>query len=175
MVGIPGSGKSTWAYRNAHNDAIVVSQDDLIDAITPSGFVYSARPIYAAAEEAIAKTALRAGRVVIVDRTNRTRALRKRWIAIAQEAQCAVVAVMMSADVETCRSRNHARSGSQRVCKERMERMIRVFEPPDLEEGFDAIVDDRRCPTLVAVMKAVNALPGSRVFKCAGMVCDDSG
>jgi len=37
LIGLPGSGKSTWAHRNAR-DAIVVSQDDLIDAITPLGF-----------------------------------------------------------------------------------------------------------------------------------------
>jgi predicted kinase len=138
----------------------VVSQDDLIDAITPSGFDHSARPIYAAAEEVIARTALRAGRIVIVDRTNRTRALRKRWIAIAQEMQCAVVAITMSADVETCRSRNRARSGLRCVCEERMERMISVFEAPQLEEGFDAIVDDRRCPTVLAVIEAASRSTG---------------
>jgi predicted kinase len=141
LIGLPASGKSTWAHRNAR-DAIVVSQDDLIDAITPLGFEYSARPIYAAAEEAIARTALREGRIVIVDRTNRTRVLRKRWIAIARESVCKVVAIVMSADAETCRTRNRARSGPRCVTEERMRRMIAVLEAPELDEGLDAIGDD---------------------------------
>jgi predicted kinase len=138
MIGLPGSGKSTWTRRNA-SGAIVVSQDDLIDAITPLGFEYSARPIYAAAEEVIARAALEAGRTVIVDRTNRTPALRARWVAIGQEAQCKAVAMVMSIDVETCRTRNRARTGQRRVSEERMDRMIAVFERPTLDEGFYAI------------------------------------
>jgi predicted kinase len=138
LIGLPGSGKSTWTRQNA-SGAIVVSQDDLIDAITPLGFEYSARPIYAAAEEVIARAALQAGRTVIVDRTNRTAALRARWIAIGREAQCKIVAIVMSTDVETCRIRNRARSGQRRVSEERMDRMIAVFQHPTLDEGFYAI------------------------------------
>jgi predicted kinase len=146
LIGLPGSGKSTWARQNA-SSAIVVSQDDLIDAITPLGFEYSARPIYAAAEEGIARAALQAARTVIVDRTNRTPALRGRWIAIGREAQCKIVAMVMSTDVETCRTRNRARSGQRRVSEERMDRMIAVFERPTLDEGFYAIGNDKPgCP-----------------------------
>jgi len=154
LVGVPGSGKSTWAYRNAQS-AIMVSQDDLIDAITPSGFDGSARPIYAAAEESIARSALSAGRTVIVDRTNRTRTLRQRWIAIAREARRPVVAIAMCADLETCRSRNRSRSGLRRVCETRMERMIEAFEAPDAEEGLDAILDDYGFSTVLDVMKVL--------------------
>lgn len=150
LIGVPGSGKSTWACQNARQ-AIIVSQDDLIDAITPAGFDYSARPIYAAAEEAVARAALRAGRTVIVDRTNRTRALRKRWVDIGQETGCPVIAVKMSADLKTCRDRNLAREGPRKVCAERMERLIAALEPAQLDEGFEAIFDDARCPTLMAV------------------------
>ena len=158
LVGVPGSGKSTWAYRNAQS-AIVVSQDDLIDAITPSGFDHSVRPIYAAAEDAIARSALSAARAVIIDRTNRTRSLRQRWIAIAREACCPVVALVMCADLETCRDRNHSRSGPRRVCEARMERMIAVFETPKPDEGFDAVLDDNAYPT---VLDVINALQGVR-------------
>ena len=154
LVGVPGSGKSTWAYRNAQS-AIVVSQDDLIDAITPSGFDRSARPIYAAAEEAIARSALSAGRVVIIDRTNRTRSLRRRWLTMAREARCPVVAIVMSADLETCRDRNNSRSGPLRVCETRMERMIGIFETPRPDEGFDAVLGDNAYPTVLDVMNAL--------------------
>ena len=84
LVGPPGSGKSTWAKQNGRG-AVHVSQDDLIDAISPDGFDHVYRPIYAAAEDAVARTALERGHTVIVDRTNRTRAHRRRWLAIAGE------------------------------------------------------------------------------------------
>src|SRR6516165_8425454 len=71
LVGAPASGKSTWARSNARG-AVVVGQDELIDAITPGGFDHEYRPVYTAAEDAIARAALSEGHAVIVDRTNRT-------------------------------------------------------------------------------------------------------
>src|SRR4029077_2745085 len=87
LVGPPGSGKSTWAQRNRHG-AVHVSQDDLIDAITPGGFEHIYRPIYRQAEDTVARAGIRAGHTVIVDRTNRTHAHRERWLHIAREESC---------------------------------------------------------------------------------------
>src|SRR5580692_768270 len=126
LVGPPGSGKSTWARRN-HRGTVHVSQDDLIDAITPGGFDHEYRLIYREAEDAVARAALRAGHTVIVDRTNRTRAHRQRWLSLAQEESCPAIAVVMSASEQLCRERNAQREGARRVSDERMERMIAAF------------------------------------------------
>lgn len=141
LVGPPGSGKSEWAKRNG-GGAVTVSQDDLIDAITPQGFDYAYRPVYGAAEEAVARAGLAAGLPVIVDRTNRTGELRARWTRIAREAGCVAVAVVMTAGTELCRARNDARRDHRRVSAERMERMIEAMQPPAREEGFAAIFRD---------------------------------
>jgi predicted kinase len=138
LVGPPGSGKTTWARRNGHG-AVHVSQDDLIDAITPFGFDHIYRPVYRDAEDAIARAALRDGHTVIVDRTNRTRAHRERWLRIAREAQCPAVAVVMSTSAAVCHERNAARSGPRRLSPERMERMIAAFEAVGDDEGFAAV------------------------------------
>jgi predicted kinase len=138
LVGPPGSGKTTWARRNGAG-AIHVSQDDLIDAITPHGFEHAYGPIYAAAEDAIARTALQHGHAVIVDRTNRTRAHRERWLRIAQEFDCRAVAVEVKTSAALCRSRNRARESGRRLCEERMERMLAAMEPVSRAEGFSAI------------------------------------
>jgi predicted kinase len=138
LVGPPGSGKTTWARRNGHG-AVHVSQDDLIDAITPAGFDPVYRPVYREAEDSIAKAALRAGHTVIVDRTNRTRAHRERWLRIAQDARCPAAAVVMSTPVELCRARNERRTGPRRLSSERMERMLAALEPVRNDEGFAAI------------------------------------
>lgn len=141
LVGPPASGKSTWAKRNGRG-AVHVSQDDLIDAISPDGFDHIYRPVYRAAEDAVARAALEHGNTVIVDRTNRTRAHRCRWLAIARDADCAAIAVTMGASFSLCRERNRRRQDVRRLTEERMERMIAAIEPVRPDEGFTAIFDD---------------------------------
>ena len=141
LVGAPGSGKSTWAHRNGRG-AIHVSQDGLIDAISPDGFEHVYRPIYAAAEDAVARAALADGHVVIVDRTNRTREHRRRWLDIAREAACPAVAVVMTAPAPLCRSRNRERPEERRLSEERMERMLAALQPVLPAEGFVAVFEE---------------------------------
>ena len=138
LVGPPGSGKSTWARRNGYG-VVHVSQDDLIDAITPCGFDHVYRPIYREAEDALARAALRASHTVIVDRTNRTRAHRERWLHLSREESCPAFAVVMTTPAELCRRRNGRRDGSRRVSDERMDRMLAAFESVSADEGFAAV------------------------------------
>ena len=138
LVGPPGSGKTTWARRNGCG-VVHVSQDGLIDAITPDGFDHVYRPVYREAEDAVARAALQAGHTVIVDRTNRTRAHRERWLQIAREASCPAVAVVMTTPEALCRERNAQRDGRSRLGEERMERMLAALEPVGPGEGFVSI------------------------------------
>ncbi len=138
LVGPPGSGKTAWARRNARG-AVHVSQDDLIDAITPGGFDHVYRPVYREAEDAVARAALQAGHTVIVDRTNRTRAHRDRWLRIAREVSCPAVAVVMTTSEVLCRARNAERDAVRRVSEQRMERMFAALEPVRPDEGFVSI------------------------------------
>jgi predicted kinase len=138
LVGPPGSGKSTWARANGQG-AVHVSQDDLIDAITPGGFAHLYRAVYHAAEDAVARAGLADRHAVVVDRTNRTRAHRERWLRIARECQADAVAVVLNTAPALCRLRNRARSDGRRLSEERMDRMIAAMEPVLPEEGFAAI------------------------------------
>jgi protein phosphatase len=138
LVGPPGSGKTTWALRNGRG-AIHISQDGLIGAITPDGFERPYRPVYFAAEDAIARAGLRDGHTVIVDRTNRTREHRERWLKIAREERCPAVAVEMTTPEAVCRERNAFRGAHNRVTEERMTRMLAALEPVTAHEGFAAV------------------------------------
>lgn len=138
LIGPPGSGKTTWARRHGRG-AVHISQDDLIDAITPDGFDHLYRPVYRKAEDAVARAALAAGHTVIVDRTNRTRAHRQRWLRIAGEKGCPSIAVVMTASEALCRQRNAERPGARRVSDERMDRMFAALEPVQPDEGFIVI------------------------------------
>src|SRR3984957_8391083 len=114
LVGPPGSGKTTWARRNGRG-MVHVSQDGLIDAITPDGFDHVYRPVYREAEDAVARAALQAGHSVIVDRTNRTRVHRAHWLQIAREASLPAVAVVMTTPETLCRERNAKRDPARRL------------------------------------------------------------
>jgi predicted kinase len=138
LVGPPGSGKTTWARRNGRG-MVHVSQDGLIDAITPDGFDHVYRPIYREAEEAVARAALQSGHTVIVDRTNRTPAHRERWLQIARAARSPAVAVVMTTSEALCRERNAMRDPRRRLSEERMERMIAALEPVRTDEGFVSV------------------------------------
>lgn len=139
-MGPPGSGKTTWARR--HRFGVVhVSQDDLIDAITPGGFDHVYRPVYREAEDAVARMALKAGLSVIVDRTNRTRAHREHWLRIARDLSRPSVAVVMTTPEGLCRERNAKRDDCRRLSEERMERMLAALEPVQADEGFDSIFE----------------------------------
>jgi len=138
LVGHPGSGKTTWARRNGRG-MVHVSQDGLIDAITPDGFDHVYRPIYREAEDAVARAALQAGHTVIVDRTNRTLAHRQRWLHIAREARRPAVALVMTTSEGLCRERNAKREPGRRLSEERMERMLAALEPVRPDEGFVSI------------------------------------
>jgi predicted kinase len=115
-----------------------VSQDGLIDAITPDGFDHAYRPVYHEAENAVARAALDSGYTVIVDRTNRTKEHRRRWIQLAREALSPAVAVVMTTPEAVCRIRNHER-GANRLSDRRMDGMFSALEPLQPEEGFDSI------------------------------------
>ncbi len=138
LVGPPGSGKTTWAQRYRAG-AVHVSQDGLIAAVTPHGFEHPYRPVYRAAEDAVARAGLRDGHTVIVDRTNRSRAHRARWIEIARELDCPALAVVMTTPEAECRARNARREDATRLSESRMARMFAAMEPVDADEGFDAV------------------------------------
>ncbi len=140
LVGPPGSGKTAWAERNGRG-AVHVSQDGLIDVITPSGFDHAYRRVYADAEDAVARAGLRTGHTVIVDRTNRTRLHRERWLRIACEASCPAIAVVMTTPEARCRERNARRDDRSRLSAERMDRMFAALEPVLLDEGFESIFE----------------------------------
>ncbi len=135
LVGPPGAGKTTWARRQGRG-AVHVSQDDLIDAITPDGFNHVYSPVYREAEDAVARAALTAGHTVIVDRTNRTRAHRERWLRIATETGCPAIAVVMTTPEALCRERNAERVGARRVSDKRIKRMFAALEPIRSDERF---------------------------------------
>ena len=139
LIGLPGSGKSTWAV---HSIASVVSSDDLRKEIYgDENDQNDPKLIFTEAKKRIVNS-LNRGRDAILDATNINRKQRIRFIKdvrsqIRKGVDLEVVAVWIAVPYEECLRRNSKR---ERVVPEHViEKMYKNFCPPGYEEGFDRI------------------------------------
>jgi predicted kinase len=84
LIGMIGSGKSTYARGRARDGALIISHDDLT-AMLHAEYRYEPglRECYRRMEESLAWAALTAGRDLVIDRTHLTRESRRRWVTWA--------------------------------------------------------------------------------------------
>lgn len=81
LVGMVGSGKSTYARSRARQGALVICHDDLTEMLHAEyRYEPELKAVYRKMEEQLAFTALKAGKDVIIDRTHLTRESRQRWV-----------------------------------------------------------------------------------------------
>ncbi len=153
MVGIAGSGKTTYA-RGALPGHVHVSMDghrddaswpakrrSLIDRFGEE------RPLELAglgsrnkeAECVLVDDALRAGWSVVVDDTNLTREIRRPYVLLARKHGAAVRAVFFS-NTRAARHRNSRRAGRDRVPEDAVTGQLAKMERPSKEEGFDDVL-----------------------------------
>ena len=85
------------------------------------------------------RTALAAGRSVVVDNLNVTRAERASIIAAAHEYRAAVVGYFFDVTTRQAVARNAEREGTSRVPNVAIFTAAKRFERPELDEGFDQL------------------------------------
>jgi predicted kinase len=135
LVGLPGSGKSTWAERRGvtplSSDAIRhLLADDATDQTIHRRVFLTLRFLL--------RQRLAIGRPVnCIDATSLTPAERAPYIAMARRYGCDVEAVFFDIPLEVCRERNRRRS--RVVPDEALEAMAAKLVPPRPEEGFSKI------------------------------------
>ena len=135
LIGVPGSGKSTWARAQGH---AVLSSDEMRRVLSGDETNQSIHGKVFAAIRYLLRSRLEIGAgPTIIDATNLRRRDRKVWLQIAQKFKVSVEAVYFSIPLELALDRNRKRE--RIVPEDVIHSMIEHLQPPTREEGFATI------------------------------------
>ena len=145
LIGIQGSGKSTWAAANANRlNAVVVASDEIRNELVEAGFdpTDMGDRVFATLEERLAEH-LAAGRNVIADATHARRAWRANEVAVGRRFGARTVAIWFDLPLAVCLARNARKPGGEHwgdriIPRAILRDMAERFEPPGRDE-FDVI------------------------------------
>jgi predicted kinase len=134
LVGLPGSGKSTWAQGRPG----VLSSDAIRELLAddPTDQTIHAR-VFGVLRDLLKQRLELKRPVTYIDATSLTPRERAPYIAIAQRHGAAIEAVFFDTPVVECQSRNRARGRAvpENVIDSMAERLVR----PSKAEGFDRL------------------------------------
>lgn len=144
LVGIPTAGKSTFSNDKKYKDYIRVSSDDILQEVAKErkqsyNTVFKANIRFAQiAMMKVLRKAIEDGKNIIIDQTNLTKKSRREKLKHIP-AHYKKTAVYFIVDLKTALQRNTQRPGKV-IPPEILERMIKEYELPTNEEGFDTII-----------------------------------
>ncbi len=138
MVGISGSGKSTFANGlKTSLGATVVETDAIRLELTGNAEDQTQNGrVFATARNRV-DNLLKQGKTVVIDATSLTRRDRKEWVEIAKKNGARVRAFVVQADLATAKKRNATRE--RQVPEWVIDKQFAKFSVPSESEGFDSI------------------------------------
>jgi len=135
LVGLPGSGKSTWLERQG---IVGISSDWIRQVLADDATDQTIHARVFLTMRYLLRHRLAIGRpVTYVDATHLTVEERRPYIQIGRWYGCDVEAVYFDVPLEVCRERNLRRG--RVVPDEALERMAAKLVAPDVAEGFATV------------------------------------
>lgn len=137
MVGIPGSGKSTWLYQNKKIDEFIVSRDTIRFTLLQENDDYFSKEdevweIYVARIESL----LKAGATVYADATHLNHGARLKLLKALDIIPDEIEVIYFKVPLEVAQERNAQRAGRAYVPPEAIAKMYRALEEPKRHEGI---------------------------------------
>lgn len=145
MVGVPGSGKSTWIQNNKEDTDIVISRDAIRFSMLKDGEEYFSHEgdVFTEFVWQIA-TALAGGHTVIADATHLNKSSRAKVLNKVRKLADEIEAIVIDVDLITALERNDMREGRALVPRGVIRRMYIQMEMPEESEGFNKITFIRK-------------------------------
>ena len=145
LIGVQGSGKSTWAGANAERlGAVVLASDEVRNELEARGIDATDQGdrVFAMVEARLGQL-VGQGKNVIVDATHARIQWRAKEVAIARQRGARVIAVWFDVPLAVCLARNRQKPGGARwgervVPEEFLRGVARGFEKPTVGE-FDEV------------------------------------
>ncbi len=144
LVGIPTAGKSTFSNDPKYKKYVRVSSDDILQEVAKErqqsyNTVFKGNIRFAQiAMMKVLRQAIEDGKSIIWDQTNLTKKQRREKLKHIPDTY-KKTAVYFVVSLETALKRNTQRPGKV-IPPEVLERMIKEYELPTNEEGFDTII-----------------------------------
>ena len=144
LVGVPTSGKSTFSNDPKYSKYIRISSDDILQEVAKErqqsyNTVFKGNVRFAQiAMMKVLRKAIEDGKSIIWDQTNLTRKQRREKLKHIPP-HYKKTAVYFVVDLKTALQRNTQRPGKV-IPPEILERLIKEYELPTLEEGFSEII-----------------------------------
>lgn len=136
LVGLPGSGKSTWL---AQREEVAISSDEVRRLLTGDAANQRVNSQVFETVRYLLQQRLTIGmEVTYIDATNLTAAERKPYIDLAHAHGATAEAVFFDVPLDECKRRNAARA--RVVPEEAMDKLAGRLTPPHLDEGFASIL-----------------------------------
>lgn len=148
LVGVPGSGKSTWREKNAGSDMVILSSDDILEEYANKEDITYSESFNKYAKKANkemferANKAFKQGKSVIWDQTNLTPKSRKSKLKNVPDYYEKVAVVFDTPNEKILKDRLNSEERIQTgkfIPDHVLRNMINNITSPSKEEGFDKI------------------------------------
>ena len=137
LVGLPASGKTTYAKQLESEGYIVHSSDSIREELYGSEEIQSnPHEVFKVLHERV-KQSLAEGKNVVCDATNLQSKRRRNFLTELKKYDCYKKCVFMATTFEECLRRNKLRD--RKVPEHKMKEMYMTFSPVGYHEGWDEI------------------------------------